>query len=347
MTKILRSNHIKKIKLIANKYDKRILSLLGFKDITSIGVQQSCPIHGGDNETAFSYDTNKHIWSCFTRHCEKDYGNDILGLICAIKNFHISQTLKWIEQNILDKPVSDFQVERQLELEDMFNFEQKFNISLDKVFLKALKPNHDYPLKRGFRKITCEFFQAGLYKTNNDNYISRYVMPIFNINNQLVGLTGRSIYEQCDICKVYHNNDTCPPKINRRYYSKWRHYPTHFHKSLELYNINHAKLSIEKTKTAILVEGPLDVWRLHEFGIYNAVALLGTNVSYGQNSLLLQAGCNNIILLMDNDTSGQQLMNNLKVMQRLFKVNNIKLPDGLDPGEMTKTQFEEYVAISI
>ena len=50
-----------------------------------------CPVHGGNNATACAV-TIRHnpvrvLWSCFSRHCEKDYKQTITGIVCGVLSF--------------------------------------------------------------------------------------------------------------------------------------------------------------------------------------------------------------------------------------------------------------------
>ena len=49
------SDRVRKIKHAAVAVDTLILKSLGFENINTNGVQQSCPVHGGDRPDAFCY----------------------------------------------------------------------------------------------------------------------------------------------------------------------------------------------------------------------------------------------------------------------------------------------------
>jgi hypothetical protein len=56
----LTSDELKVFKKIACEHDAKILSALGFEINGNINIQSACPVHGGDNKTAFSY----HLGKC-------------------------------------------------------------------------------------------------------------------------------------------------------------------------------------------------------------------------------------------------------------------------------------------
>ena len=93
-------------KKVICSFDGLLLEKLGFSNITSRGVQQSCPVHDGDNPLAFSYDRGKCCWSCFTHGCHNKHGNDILGLIKAIKKCSFKEAVDWANSVINDPQIS-------------------------------------------------------------------------------------------------------------------------------------------------------------------------------------------------------------------------------------------------
>jgi hypothetical protein len=64
-------------------------------------LRMACPIHDGDNRTAFSIDLNKGHWNCYTKNCHED-NYDMIGLIRLllkkVKNKDVSceETVEWI-----------------------------------------------------------------------------------------------------------------------------------------------------------------------------------------------------------------------------------------------------------
>jgi DNA primase len=166
------------------------------------------------------------------------------------------------------------------------SYERKEN----KVFDQSLIPtkgNSSYFQNRGFKKETIEHFQCFDCLNQKKNLYNRAVVPIFDDESRLVAFTGRSIENS---------------------YIKWLHQPKSFYKSGVLYNLNNAKYYISRLGTVILTEGPLDVWKLHEAGIYNSVALLGTTISNEQINLLKKYSTKKTILMVDPDRAGLKSM---------------------------------------
>jgi hypothetical protein len=66
------------LKALANENISLILDAFNFDYVDRYDFyQMCCPIHGGDNPTAFSWVKDRGYFRCFTRHCERD-GADVL-----------------------------------------------------------------------------------------------------------------------------------------------------------------------------------------------------------------------------------------------------------------------------
>lgn len=142
--------------------------------------------------------------------------------------------------------------------------------------------------KKGFSSELIE--QAGLIKKSKNNsfidYFHRRVMfPICDRLNQVVGFGGRGNGENPP--KYLNSPDTIV-----------------FNKSEILYGLNYAIQSIKEKKQAIVVEGYFDVLSLHQNGIENTVAVMGTAFSKHHLKLLGKQGEIEIVLNFDNDNAG-------------------------------------------
>ena len=78
-----------------------------------------------------------------------------------------------------------------------------------------------------------------------------------------------------------------------------------FHKSRNLYAIDVAKNEIVKAASAIVVEGYTDVIAMHEAGVKNVVATLGTALTR-QHVKLLSRFTKRIVYLFDADEAGMR-----------------------------------------
>ncbi len=341
----LSDQDIIRIREVAKQHEEDILAALGFDPDRYGNIQQSCPIHGGDNNTAFSYNVRKKCWSCFTNHCEKEFGNDLIGLIRGIKNMSFMDTMAWLKDNFIsDNSSIDWQkIDQNIcdrQIKDIHWNEYNKPLPEDKI--KVLIPDYSSIEDRGFDSDTPKFFECGVSMNSSEEH-HRLMLPIRNFKDKLVGFTGRSIYLPCKQCEGYHDSKSnCPD--NPYQYSKWRHYPPFFKKNIELYNIQNAKEEIYKTNTAYIVEGPFDVWRLWELGTKNVVAGFGTSLSLAQFSLLAMHGCINIKLLYDPDEGGEHGTEIVENSAReIFNITACKLPVGIGPSKLNKEQYLEII----
>jgi 5S rRNA maturation endonuclease (ribonuclease M5) len=164
-------------------------------------------------------------------------------------------------------------------------------------------------------------------------------VPIYDKNYEsMIGCSGRSIFEKCQGCNTYHSGSRCPDEHLAWKFSKWKH--SHNFKTQEsLYNFWFAKEFIKKTRVAILVESPGNVWKLEEAGIHNSVAIFGSSLADRQKLLLDISGAMSLVLIMDNDEAGKKACE--QISKKCHKIYNIhKIPINYDDiGCMTTEQI--------
>lgn len=117
-----------------------------------------------------------------------------------------------------------------------------------------------------------------------DRFFNRVMFPIADVTGRVIAFGGRVIDEGQP--KYLNSADT----------------PI-FHKSANMYGIDRAKNAIVRTGTAVVVEGYTDVIVLHEAGIDNAVATLGTALT-AKHLKLLGRFAKRIVYLFDGDEAG-------------------------------------------
>ncbi|MBI2091698.1 MAG: DNA primase [Deltaproteobacteria bacterium] len=121
-----------------------------------------------------------------------------------------------------------------------------------------------------------------------------------------------------------------------------------YHKSYTTYGLNAAAEAIRKNDFVIIVEGNLDVIRLHQEGLKNTVAPLGTALTIGHLKLLCRYS-KNFVLVFDGDDAGRKaaarslpLFLESDIIPRV-----VVLPDGEDPDSFVRKNgakvFEESV----
>jgi len=94
----------------------------------------------------------------------------------------------------------------------------------------------------------------------------------------------------------------------------------------------------------VLCEGSLDVIRLHQLGITNAVAVLGSGISRKQLRLIDKLGPRRIVLMFDKDSAGVHNIGDAKRKLRKWPLLVVRYPKHRsDPAEMTREEVERAI----
>ncbi len=154
-----------------------------------------------------------------------------------------------------------------------------------------------------------------------DRFRDRVIFPIFNLNRQVIGFGGRVM---TDSMPKYLNSPESPIYNKRR----------------SLYGMDKAKQAARAGGIIHVVEGYFDVLALHQFGIDNAVATLGTALTAEHVQLLkgMVGAGGQAVLVYDSDVAG------MKAAQRSIAVFEqgyldariLVLPDGYDPDDFLR-----------
>ena len=205
------------------------------------------------------------------------------------------------------KIAQEYIKKRKLSNETLKSFKIGFSGKFDELY-KELK-------KQGFEE--KEILESGLVNRNDrgqyiDRYRNRIMFPICDIRGKVIAFGGRVL------------DDSKPKYINSPeniVYSKGRN----------LFGLNVAKKG--DIKKILVVEGYMDVISLHQRGITNVVAPLGTALTQ-QQGWLLRKGSEQIILSFDSDEAGLTAkLRALDILQdmgcdiRILQMDGAKDPD--------------------
>ena len=108
-----------------------------------------------------------------------------------------------------------------------------------------------------------------------------------------------------------------------------------YRKSHTLYGIDRARGPIAKARRAIVVEGYTDVLALHQAGVEEAVAIMGTAITPEQVAML--AGLTeSVVLALDADRAGADAMIRAQKVAggRGLELRVAAMPEGEDPADM-------------
>jgi len=301
-------------------------------------ISGACPIHEGNNGGAFNmYPQNQRgprgIWCCYTHGCEKKYGKNLVGFIRGMlskesANTSYDEVVRWLCRFLGFNSLNDIKISPQDEERQGYvnTYEQIMRWSRpsqnghwkrEQILSKLQVPAQFY-LDKKYSEDILYMYDVGYYPPYN-----RVVIPIYDDDYKFaIGFTKRA--------------------VGKGQQPKWLH-SEGFNANNSLYNFWFSRKEIQNTKTAILVEGPGDVWRLEENGIHNSVAIFKNSISEQQIYKLLNCEVMSIIVMLDNDTAGhkgaRQIHGELSSFVRLF----FPTIHGGDVGELQKDHITEDI----
>lgn len=188
-----------------------------------------------------------------------------------------------IEKTIGKKNAKKYKIQNAV-LESNFSKKEKIEIvaKLNKEKeLAKLFPDHSYWINRNISENTIKKFKGGI--CNTGRFKDRYTFPIFDGSMELIGLSGRLLYQHEEIPKWKHYNGS----------SLWK-YPLFLNYRL-----------IQRKKSVIVVESIGDCLSLFEMGINNVVVSFGLNISFDLINLFMRYDLNKIIIAFNNDFENQ------------------------------------------
>lgn len=332
-------NFKEKLEQIKYCVDPRfLLEELGFiiEHETPKEIRAVCKIHGGDNKSAFRFNKMTKTWVCFTHKCHDLHGNDVIGLVKAINGLDFMGAVEWLKKFVGDVGSEADYVcyKREREMQafvESYDGDKQPPRAVNDHSLKDFKPlRSKFFLKQGFKPETLDYFEiAGGWKDSMG--LIRDIIPIRNDRGELKAYSLRDVRTNAD------DDDF-----------KYILTPG-FDKQNCLYNLNNAQI-YSAEKPLIVVEGFKSVWRLHECGIKNVVAVMGSEITEGQQFLLCVHALNGIVIFFDNDVAG--LSGTQKALTALADKMTVKPVfiqevdengKGLDPADLSNELIYEYL----
>lgn len=274
-------------------------------------VRCKCPIHKGNNPTAFVYHLDKKLWYCFTG-CQT--GGDCVEFVQQMENINFKEAVNFLADlfvlDITNLEIIEKKNRFKKELETFFKIAQKKEV--EEVVIDA----QIIPIKayKDFDSSIIEYFKVGYVKTL-EKWHDRIYVPIFQ-HDKLVGCTLRTVKGELP---------------------KWAHHPNTIETGKILYNYDNCIGS----DMVIVCEGVTDVWKWHQAG-YNAVCCFGAKLSEEQANMLIKLG-SDICFSYDGDNAGrtatQKAVELLKNKATMYK---IVYDEGIDPGICTVEELKNY-----
>ena len=311
-----------------------------------------CPFHN-DKSPSFSVSSEKQIYKCFS--CGE--AGNVLTFIMKYKKLTFLEAAKYLA----DKASIPLQIEGQENSRVSKKKELIYKVNVDAARyyfanLQNVKTAKEYFLKRGMKEDTIKRFglgyahdswkgiinflrtkgykddlllEAGLIskneKTGNiyDRFRNRVIFPVFDVKGKVIGFGGRVL------------DDSKPKYLNSPE-------TMIFQKGINLYGLNFAVKNGLQEEYVIIVEGYMDLIALHQYGITNAVASLGTALTVNQ-ARLLKRYVSKVIISYDADLAGQTAtLRGLEILRNAgFDVKVLTVPEGKDPDEFVRNNGKE------
>ena len=205
---------------------------------------------------------------------------------------------------------------------DEFNLGYSEKVSYTQEFAKRLGIPFDL------------LFSAAVFKMRGseiyDIFRGRIVIPILDVNNKVIGFGGRGL-----------DKDALPKYLNSPESGV-------FSKRSVLYGLDKARKQIAEKDEALIVEGYFDLIALHQAGVRNVVATLGTSITEEQVSRLRNY-TENITLMLDGDEAGMKSTLRLIGLFGEMGIDGkmVILPEAHDPDSFIREKgmagFEELM----
>lgn len=301
-----------------------------------------CPFHN-EKSPSFAVSPDKQIFHCFG--C--GVGGNVIHFISKIEGINFRESIELLAEraNITLPKLESIGDNKTQELKDKI-YQINKNAAYfyhENLYKPTAKAAQEYVKIRKLNNATLKEFLIGysgnfneLYnflKTKGfsdeailasdlvnrndrgqfiDRFRHRLMFPIQDVRGRIIAFGGRVL------------DDSKPKYINspeNLVYSKGRH----------LFGLYNAKK--HDTKKILIVEGYMDVISLHQRGITNVVASLGTAMTEAQGRLLRRSS-EQIILGYDADGAGQEaivrgldILRNLGCDVRVLQISGAKDPD--------------------
>ncbi|MGN1299709.1 MAG: DNA primase [Candidatus Scatovivens sp.] len=303
-----------------------------------------CPFHS-EKSPSFSVSPERQYFHCFGCHV----GGDVFSFISKIENVSFKESIEILaERAKIQLPVNNEKLDPKQYLKDrMYKINAETALFYhDRLYKPLAKIAQEYVKKRKLDNKTLKAFKIGysgeyneLYKMLKlkgfkdeeilatglvnkndrgefiDRFRKRLMFPIMNVQGKVVAFGGRRLEDNLKVAKYINSNENLV-------YSKKQH----------LYALNLAKQG--DCKKIILVEGYMDAVSLHQRGITNVVASLGTALTEEQGRLLRKYS-QQVILSYDSDGAGQTaILRGLEILKKLGCDGRVLQMEGAkDPDE--------------
>lgn len=300
-----------------------------------------CPFHN-EKTPSFSVNPDGHYFKCFG--CGKS--GDAITFLQEYEGLDFNEAIKELAEKAhidlgeaeFQKKQADYSVYYDINREAALYFMD--NIKVDEAAISYLKNrniNVNSVLEFGIgfaldswdgllNHLTQKGFSINDIEASNliqksekrgtyyDLFRKRLIFPILDLKSRVVGFSGRIVGDGEP--KYYNSRDSVI-----------------FKKGNLLFGLNLVQKKSDRSRI-MLVEGNIDVVKLHQMGINYVVAALGTAFTDRQATLLKRYG-KEVYLCLDGDFAGQKAtVRDIEILRNIGVVPKIVvIPDNMDPDE--------------
>lgn len=309
-----------------------------------------CPFHN-EKTPSFHVSSSKQIYKCFG--CGE--GGDVISFIMKVENIEFMDAVKFLANRCGIEINTNIDENTKKKLEKIKRFQEIHVVAARFFYINLMQKNNSgykYLIKRGLDEKTMKSFglgysldswdslknhllksgfsieeikECGLVgqskKNNNyfDKFRNRVMFPILDYKGNVIGFGGRVLDDS--LPKYLNSEDTLI--FNKRY---------------NLYGLNFARKHIGNSRTLILVEGYMDLISMHQYGIGNVVATLGTALTDSQ-AQLIKKFADSVVLSYDSDQAGVNAsLRAINILEKNgLKARVLDLGKSKDPDEFVRS----------
>lgn len=312
-----------------------------------------CPFHN-EKTPSLMISREKQIWKCFG--CGK--GGDMFTFIMEIEGVEFKEALRilagkagvilkyqdikiaskrnkildclesasrFFHQALLHPRIGEiarkYVNQREIKEETLEEFRLGYAPDSWDMLYKALR-------KKGFYEKEIEAAGLIIKRDQSSGYYDRFrnrlMFPIKDINENVIGFSGRILSPDEKSAKYINSPQTAV-----------------FDKSRIMYALDKAKSEIRKNDLAIVVEGQMDLISSHQAGVKNVIATSGTALT-NEHIKIIKRYTNNLALSFDNDEAGKNAAKKAAILALQSEMNTkiIVISNGKDPDECIKNNVE-------
>jgi len=310
-----------------------------------------CPFHE-EKTPSFIVSPEKQLFHCFG--C--GVGGNLFTFLMKWEKITFPEAVKMVAEKVgISIPTLNTEKKKGVRREGFYHT----NELVARLFQEILEKNRaiqDYLRKRGFTQKTIRKFGLG-YAPPSGNFLklahqkgislenlkqsnlvvtsqgkegwyawfrSRLIFPIFNAEERICGFAGRVL------------DNSLPKYVNSSQ-------SLIFDKGKILYGLNFSKEAIRKKEEMILVEGYTDVIALHQAGIENVVASMGTSLTPSQ-ARLIKRHSDRVLIAYDQDKAGiAATLRSFDLLMNVdLQVEIVNMPQGMDPEELVRKEGIDF-----